>query len=351
MESPTELVPGVRKMVCALIFVSLNSALVNQTKPVDKSIPQAYQLRYFQGEFILRKDRDAWRARVPAAPMAPVTSIAYRKDDRWAVWDERGLTIRVGEKLTSTKLDGIARSPRIFPHDELVESLEKMRKGERSPFAGGIGGSRRVGNFVYFVPRWYDQKGAIWLETLVRVDMTKPTPKPELVARIPGTTLSRALLDKWLMADADGLTLPVTTPQGWSILKIKDAEIFPYPQDATIVDLSGDRYIQRLSNNLYQFGKVDWKAAKLEMQFESRAKLQFVEIDPDLLLATGDTNPSIYYRPTGALWPLPPRSLIDAIGPFLLAYRTKEPGVVTEATVFSRATGEKLAAWIPTSKK
>jgi len=338
-------------MVSALIFLSLHSVGLAQTKPVDKAIPQAYQLRYFQGEFILRRDRDAWRVRVPSPPPAPIASIAYRKDDRWAVWDERGLTIRVGEKLTSTKLDGIARSPRIFPHDELVESLEKMRKGERSPFASGIGGSRRVGSYAYFIPRWLDQKGAIWLEALVRVDMTKPTPKPELVARIPGTTLARNALDKWLIADDAGLALPVTTPEGWSILRIKDEAVFPYPKDGDLVDLSGNRYIQKLPNNLYQFGTIDWVSTKLTMQFESRAKLSFVAIDPDLLISQSDSTASITYLPTGAVWSLPARAQIDAIGPFLLAYRMKEPGVVTDATVFSRATGEKLAAWAAATKK
>jgi hypothetical protein len=43
--------------------------------------------------------------------------------------------------------------------------------------------------------------------------------------------------------------------------------------------------------------------------------------------------------------------MIDAIGPFLLAYRVKNGGGVTEASVFRRGTGEKLAAWMASPKK
>ena len=338
-------------MIGALIFVSLTVVGSSQGKPVDKSIPQPYQLRYFQGEFILRKDREAWRVRVPPAPPAPVTSIAYRRDDCWAVWDERGLTIRVGDKLTSSKLEGIARSPRIFPHAELVESLEKVRKGERSAFASGIGGSRRLGNYAYFVPRWLDKTGAVWLEALVRVDMTKPNPKPELVARIPGTTLVRNALDKWLLADDGGLALPVTTTEGWAILRIKDEQVFPYPQEGALMDLNGDRYIQRLSSNLYQYGLVDWKTPKLTMQYESRVPLAFTPVDPDLLISQSETKSSVVFLPTGAQWNLPARSMIEAIGPFLLAYKVKDLGGVTEGSVFRRATGEKLASCTVPLKK
>jgi hypothetical protein len=338
-------------MIGALIFVSLAVVGSSQGKPVDKAIPQPYQLRYFQGEFILRKDRDAWRVRVPPLPPAPVTSIAYRRNDCWAVWDERGLTIRVGDKLTSSKLEAIARSPRIFPHAELVDSLEKMKKGERSAFASGIGGSRRLGNYAYFVPRWLNKSGAIWLEALVRVDMTKSNPKPELVARIPGTTLFRNVLDKWLVADDAGLALPVTTPEGWSILRIQGEQIFPYPQDGTLLDLVGDRYIQKLPNNLFQYGSLDWKTPKLTMFYESRLPLAFTPVDPDLLLSQTETRSTAMFLPTGAQWDLPSRSMIDAIGPFLLAYRVKNGGGVTEASVFRRGTGEKLAAWMASPKK
>jgi hypothetical protein len=329
-------------MIAALTFL-----LISQTKPVDKTPPTSYQLRYFEGEFILRTGRSAYRARVPATPEAPLTSVAFRKDDKWAVWDERGLTIRVGEKVTSTKLNAIATSPRLFERTELVDSVSRMKKGERSPFADGLAGSRRVGNDVFFVPRWLDSKKQTWLEALVKVDLLKDLPKPELIVRIPGITVQRDLMDRWLTVDDAGLHLPVRQAKKWSLLTIAGTKISEVPQDAELIDLIGDRYVQKLPSGLQQYGQIDWKSGKTMMNFESRGKLTIPPFADSLLLVKDSTASSAIYLPTGAVWPALDRAEVVPLGPYFLFYRSD----LSSAIVVDPASGKRLATYASPPKK
>jgi hypothetical protein len=329
-------------MIAALTFL-----LIGQTKPVDKTPPVSYQLRYFEGEFILRTGRSAYRARVPATPTPPLTSVAFRKDDKWAVWDERGLTIRVGDKVTSTKLNAIATSPRIFERSELVDSIARMKRGERSPFADGLAGSRRVGNDVFFVPRWLDSKKQTWLEALVKVDLSRDLPKPELVARIPGLTVQHDLMDRWLTVDDAGLHLPVRRAKEWALLTINGAKIDEAVQDAELLDLIDDRYVQKLPSGLQQYGDIDWKSRTLDMKFESRGKLTIPPFADRLLLVKEPTAASAVYLPTGAVWTALDRAEVVPLGPFFLFYR---PDLSTAVAV-DAATGKRLATYSGSAKK
>ena len=121
-----------------------------------------------------------------------VDHVAYRRDNRWAVWDDRGLTVRDGAKVMSKKLGGISVSPRAFAHDEIVNNLSLFKSKKRTKDSDSLSGSTRLGTKCYFVPRWTARDGNTWLEALVMVDLAEANPKPKFLGNFKGGARQRS---------------------------------------------------------------------------------------------------------------------------------------------------------------
>lgn len=174
-----------------------------------------YSLNYFQGLFIIRKGEDTTQVSLEETVSKPPLYVAYRKNDAWAVWDDRGLTIRKGKRVFSTKLPEISTSPKLQTREQLVETVDLIKNGKRSTEARALSGSKRIGSEIYFLMRWMDSEGKTWLEALVGVNLDEEKPIPRLLGKFEGLSLASAEIDDKLMLHKDALGILTRKGEEW----------------------------------------------------------------------------------------------------------------------------------------
>jgi hypothetical protein len=160
------------------------------------SLQAEAKLDYRNGDFIIRSNGATLRAVATPAndfdPRSdqglnkPLNRIVFRKDDAFAVWDSRGLSVRKAGRLFSTRLPEIALTRKLFSVDEILTTRTLIFMQFRNPLADRLLGARRVGSKAYFLIGWTDASGQSWLEALVSVDLDAEQPRPSLVGRFPG---------------------------------------------------------------------------------------------------------------------------------------------------------------------
>jgi hypothetical protein len=298
---------------------------------------------------------------VPIAPdEKPILSLAFRRDNRWAVWDDRGLTVRVGNDVTSYDLAEIAVSPRIFTRDEILKTVAERRNTRATALAG----ARRLGTKTYFVPRWLDAKGVAWLEALVEIDLTLPKPKPKLLARIPGLSFAAKPIERQLEANADELWVLIqqTTPADgaktgalrslggiarWSYsLKSGSpgvSELVPNAGGVRLWSTSTDRWIagkragRYFAARLHSDGHVTTFA-------ESREPLRWLlQNETPVAIVEGTTPVRIISPTTGAKSEAIPLSEVRAVGPYVVGFAPAQKP--TRAVLVDPRTGARVASW------
>lgn len=165
---------------------------------------------------------------IKADDLSPKKIFMFQIGRRWLVWDDRGLTVRVGSKSTTTRLPEIAVTPKLFSRDEILDTVAKFKTKARNKEANAVSGIAQDGNTLYLLARWDETASkAPWLEAVVKVDMSQPTPKPQLVGRFVGFTRSRGSLIGNELRLMDGELIACTEmDEGWgfSVLNIDTAE-------------------------------------------------------------------------------------------------------------------------------
>lgn len=141
----------------------------------------------------------------------PESKASYRKDDAFAVWDARGITVRHGSFAYSSKLPEVALTPKLFSKEEIIAHRDAIAKGDLAKDASALSGSRRIADDVFFLVRWDDKEGKPWLEALVKVNLGLSKPKPELVGKFEGMTPGGVPVDDQLLVAPAG-------PQGNPVL-------------------------------------------------------------------------------------------------------------------------------------
>jgi hypothetical protein len=149
-------------------------------------------------------------AKEPLVAAAQTTDrVTYRKDDAFAVWDSRGLSIRHGSFVMSSRLVEVAVTPKLFSREEILETQAAIATKDRKKEASALSGSRRIADEAYFLLRWDDKAGKPWLEALVRVNLSQAKPKPELVGKFEGRSMAKGAID-------DKLVLIGTSPAAFT---------------------------------------------------------------------------------------------------------------------------------------
>jgi hypothetical protein len=190
--------------------VALVSTLMVAQK-VDKPTLELYQER-----FVVHDDSGIFRVPILDHELPP-TSMMYRRNESYAVWDERGLTIRNGKWNLITKLADLPVNAKLQSRMDIRKTLELVRTGDRKLDAAGISGSRRVGAKAYFLARWNDKSGATWLEALVSVDLTSSKAKPQLEGEFAGLSIEKNPIANGLMVRGGKLAIPVNAEGGWGM--------------------------------------------------------------------------------------------------------------------------------------
>ena len=158
-----------------------------------------------------------------ASPTKEKIDASFRRDRRWAVWDERGLTTRDRDWSATDRLEAIPVSPRLQSREQIAATIAKVKKGERSRAASGLSGARRIGTRVYLLPRWDGTDGRPWLEALVEVDLGKTHPKARLLGSFGGLSLGRGRVDDRLGIEEGRLNVAVNAEGAWGFRRLRFA--------------------------------------------------------------------------------------------------------------------------------
>ncbi|GIV02741.1 MAG: hypothetical protein KatS3mg015_1571 [Fimbriimonadales bacterium] len=118
-------------------------------------------------------------------PPKPATSKAFRFEDRWAVWDRRGLSVRVGDQVRTFPLKDYALHPKLWERDEILKTKAEIEKGTRKLTPDACAGAVQVGPKTYWLFQWADKDGKVWMEVPLLVDLGADDPRPELFGQAP----------------------------------------------------------------------------------------------------------------------------------------------------------------------
>jgi hypothetical protein len=272
--------------------------------PVDKP-----SIRFFQDNFIVRVSDK--RAVVPLQlPKAkPTLSVSFRKNKNYAVWDDRGLTIRIGKVAKSSRLEAIATSPRAFTHLELLDVVQAIQKKERKTAATALSGARRIGNLVFFLARWEDSKGVPWLEALVSVDLTEDTFHPKFLARLNGLTLADKPIDDRLFVLNERMSAVVRKGNEWGLSSFDgDANSFEFRKLGdglrTFQPITSrlGAYVERTEYGTSIGGRIDLANGNRKNLVEERGPVKFADLaDPLIAITNRGGNMRLINTETGAV--------------------------------------------------
>jgi len=228
--------------------------------------------------------------------------VAFRRDNRWAVWDARGLTIRDGSKASSTKLGDIAVSPRAFTREEILKNLDLFKSKKRAKDSDSLSGSVRLGTKCYFLPRWTAQDGATWLEALVVVDLSESNPKPKFVGRFKGFSSSFRPIDDKLFVVKDELALVSKQGDTWG-LSTYDEPLSSFefnPLGSNLVSyFRGGYFLESTSYGTYIVGQIDLGTGVRKNLFETRSKMVELSDGSTLAILRSKENTVIKNLKTG----------------------------------------------------
>ncbi len=223
-----------------------------------------------------------------------VDHVAYRRDNRWAVWDDRGLTVRDGAKVMSTKLGEISVSPRAFAHDEIVNNLSLFKSKKRTKDSDSLSGSTRLGTKCYFVPRWTARDGNTWLEALVMVDLAEANPKPKFLGNFKGFSSSYKPIDEKLFIVKDQLSIVTRQGDTWGLSSYDEAQsTFEFnPLGSNLVSyFRGGYFLESTSYGTYIVGQIELASGNRKNLFETRSKsVELTDGSPLAVLRTKDST-------------------------------------------------------------
>ncbi|RYG35541.1 hypothetical protein EON81_12420 [bacterium] len=304
-------------MFAVALLLSLQAA-----KQVDKPT-----LTFYQGALVYRKGTEVRRLSLAPAEPEPKMSVAYRRNARYAVWDERGLTVRDGKKVRSTFLEEIAVSPKAQTREEIVETVALLKKGSRTKRAAALSGSRRVGNAAFFVPRWVDSKGQTWLEALVRLDLDKPNAKPQLMMAFEGHSTATRALDDRLLVYKGKLAMVTATEVKWG-LSTYDVATSKKEFDELGAELRqylpGGLFVEKTNYGTFVAGRVDLESGKRDILAESRDELRFLdETSPLMAIETSNTGVTVRNLDSGAVANVPIGSQVGRMGDMIAIWSPK----------------------------
>jgi hypothetical protein len=268
-----------------MIGIYLSLCLPLYQESVDKP-----SLKYFEQNFILRDGDKRLEVPLQLPEERPRLLTSFRKNQNYAVWDERGLTIRIGKIAKSTRLEAIATSPKAFEREEILENVEKIQTKERKATASALSGAKRVGNMVFFLARWEDKDAKPWMEALVSVDLTGTTFHPTFHARLPGLTLATGKIDDRLFVLSDRLSAIARDGDSWGVASYNpELAKFDFTlagrklQSYQPITTTTGAFVERADHGSMVGGLVDLKTMNRKLLVEEKANVRFVDKRSPLL--------------------------------------------------------------------
>lgn len=218
----------------------------------------------------------------PAAP--PAQKVVFRKDDNFAVWDSRGISVRHGKKAKSSKLVEMALTPKLFTRDEILRTKTLLGSGIRRKEASALSGAMRLGNDAFFLVRWVESTGKPWLEALVKVDLDSGALKPSLVGKFDGLSLAGEPVDDKVFLLGGALCVITKSESGWSLAKY-DPALKTFSSDALGVGLVSFTplgremgvFVEKKQTGSLMIGRIDLSTGTRRNLHETREPVEILD--------------------------------------------------------------------------
>lgn len=271
-------------------------------------------LTYFQEHFIVRDGafNESAPLRLPAE--TPKLATVFRKNSTYAVWDERGITIRVGDSVRSFKLQSIPLSPKAFTREEILLTQREIKAGRRSVDVAALSGAIRVASKVYFLGRWQDSKGKTWAEAMVEVDLDEKAPVPKFLARIHATSLADQAVDDQMFILDGRISYVAKLGETWGLQQYDPIKgRFSYDelggQLDTYLAVGESRrlglFVEKTRYGTTVAGRIDLLNRHRKILAENRDKMKFVDAeDPACVILSDGKSASIINTYSGAMFDL-----------------------------------------------
>jgi hypothetical protein len=308
-------------------------------------------LEYTKDTFVVRSGRETWRVSPTESGPPPAKDVTFRRNQSFAVWDERGLTIRHGDRSETTQLPAVPTSPRLFPREEIKRTIELLESGERKREASALSGAVRIGPNVYFLIRWEDAQGKPWTEVLVQVDLDRKTLRPEVLGRFSGLSVAFRPVDDRLFYQGDQPAVVTREGNRWGISTFN-----PVSKELEFRMLGGTLlsfyainrneafFVERTAYGTTIAGRVDLLTGLRRDVYEGRAAARFADTSTPGLLSTS-LGDEAWLRSAESGWevPIAKGAGIRRVGPYALIYRPYSRP--TKAQLVRIGDGETLAEW------
>ncbi len=319
----------------------------------------ATRLRLSGENFVIsRAGHDSERIPVEGKKPEAPKKMEYRSDETFVLWDERGLTIRVGGNTISTRLKAIPTSPRLRAHEAIVETLHGVRNDGLSLEANALSGSCRFGKTVYLVARWQTEEGRVWLEALVSVDLGAKEPAAKALAVLPGLSFSSGAIAENLVGGPDSASILVHSGSKWGVWTFNPGSsqsAFHQMGDgikyAAPVSPELAAFVEKTETGSYTAGTVDLLTGKRTDAVEATNLWKMVDSKrPPVAQATKDNGDNeLAELVTGAVLDLPPDATVRRSDAGILVWvGGKHP---SRAWLYNPSNWKPLAWWKPTATR
>lgn len=182
-------------------------------------VQAAPTLTYFEENFIIRNGSVKVIAPLKLLSTSPKLVSPFRKDNTFAVWDDRGLSIRHAGNLRSTTFPDFLTSPKAFTRAEIKKNIADLAAGHLHRRASALSGAQRIGDHVYFLVRW-DRRGSPAYEGLFRINLRDKPPVPQFIARAHALSGSTHAIDENLFVWHGNLAYFASRPDRWGLVEL-----------------------------------------------------------------------------------------------------------------------------------
>lgn len=308
-------------------------------------------LKYYHGSFVVTNG-----TKETTVPIAPKTAsernlFQFRRDNHYVVWDERGLTIRHGDKARTSQLEDVVTSPRIFAKDEIQQTIKEVEAGRRAKEAAAMSGAVRIGKDAYLLVRWEDMEHVSWAETLIRVPLEGEKLRPEVVGRFDGLSTAYKLVDDRLFIQGNKLAIVARQGKSWGMatydpssskfdFRLMGGELLTY----LLTSATSGFFVERTTYGTIVAAKADLALTDRRPYFEGHGNTRFLDAEtpPFILSNAGDTT-RLHNGITGAQVSIRSGSGVGRAGRYMVVwYPAASP---TSATLYLTRTWQVMSTW------